>query len=80
MPVKRNRCVKNMDKVWKKYDKSMTSLMAFMYEQLLMAFMNGTLRMVDYPWLSTHGSYKGLLKMLENCVSVLMGTICDMYI
>lgn len=69
--------MKNMDKVWKKYDKSMTSLMASMYGQLLMAFMNGTLRMVDYPWLSTHGSYKGLLKMLENCVSVLMGTICD---
>lgn len=72
--------MKNMDKTWKKYDRSMTSLMALMCGRLLMAFMDGTLRMVDYPWLSTHGSYKGLLKMLKNCVSVLMGTICDMYI
>lgn len=72
--------MENMDKVWKTYDKSMTSLMALMCGRLLMAFMNGELRMVGYPWLSTHGSYKGLLKMLENCVSVLMGTICDMYI
>ena len=34
--------------------------------------------MVVYTWLSTHGSYKGLLTMLENDVSVLMGTMRDM--
>lgn len=34
--------------------------------------------MVVYTWLSTHGSYKGLLMLLENDVSVRMGTICDM--
>lgn len=33
--------------------------------------------MVVYKRLSTHGSYKGLLMMLENDVNVLMGTICD---
>lgn len=55
MPVKRKRYVKNMDKVWKTYDKSMTSLMVLMCGQLLMAFMNGELRMASYLWLSTHG-------------------------
>ena len=55
MPVKRKRYVKNMDKMWKMYDKSMTSLMALMCGQLLMAFMNGELRMVDYEWTSTCG-------------------------
>lgn len=53
--------MKNMDKVWKKYDKSTTSLMAFMYGQLLMAFMNGTLRMVDYEWTSTCGYLRMVL-------------------
>ena len=33
--------------------------------------------MVVYTWLSTHGSYKGLLMLLENDVSVLMGAMCD---
>ena len=33
--------------------------------------------MVVYTWLSTHDFYKGLLMVLENNVSVLMGTICD---
>ena len=47
--------MKNMDKMWKMYDKSMTSLMALMCGQLLMAFMNGELRMVDYEWTSTCG-------------------------
>lgn len=39
--------MKNMDKVWIKCDKSMTSLMVLMCGQLLMAFMNGELRMDD---------------------------------
>ena len=48
-----------MDKVWKTYDKSMTSLMALMYGRILMAFMDGKLRMdniyghlhmADYMW------------------------------
>lgn len=34
--------------------------------------------MVVYTCLSTHGSYKGLLMLLENDVSVLMDAICDM--
>ena len=51
--------MKNMENVWKTYDKSMTSLMAFMYGRLLMAFMyvklrmdcmHVRLRMVDYMW------------------------------
>ena len=59
MPVKRKRYVKNMDKLWRKCDKSMTSLMALIYGQLLMAFMyvrlrmdrmHVRLRMVDYIW------------------------------
>lgn len=33
--------------------------------------------MVNYKWLSTHGSYDGLLMMLENDVGVLMSDICD---
>ena len=33
--------------------------------------------MVVYKRLSTHGSYNGLLMLLENCVSVRMGTICN---
>ena len=40
----------------------------------------GELRMVIYLWSSTHGSYKGLLMMLENDVSLLMGAMCDKYI
>lgn len=55
MPVKRRSYVKNMDKVWKTYDKSMTSLMALMCGRLLMAFMNGELRMVGYVWSTTNG-------------------------
>ena len=31
-----------------------------------------------YLWLSTHGSYDGLLMMLENDVGVLMSDICDL--
>ena len=51
--------MKNMENVWTKCDKSMTSLMALMCGHLLMAFMNGELRMddihgrlhmVDYMW------------------------------
>ena len=55
MPVKRKRYVKNMDKVWKTYDKSMTSLMALMCGRLHMVFMTGELRMVDYVWSTTYG-------------------------
>ena len=55
MPVKRRSYVKNMDKVWKKYDKNMTSLMALMCGRLLMAFMNGKLPMASYVWSSTYG-------------------------
>lgn len=47
MPVKRKRYVKNMDKMWKTYDKSMTSLMALMCGQLQMVFTHGRLRMDD---------------------------------
>mgnify|MGYP007109854753 CR=1 FL=1 len=47
MPVKRKRYVKNMDKMWKMYDKSMTSLMAPMCGRLLMVFIHGKLRMDD---------------------------------
>ena len=47
--------MRNMEKVWIKYDKSMTSLMALMYGRLRMAFMNGELRMASYLWSSTHG-------------------------
>lgn len=47
--------MKIMDKKWKTYDKSMTPLMALMYGRLLMAFMNGELRMVDYVWVTTCG-------------------------
>ena len=36
--------------------------------------------MVVYKWLSTHGSYKGLLMLLENAVNVCVEVICDMYI
>ena len=61
MPVKRKRYVKNMDKVWKTYDKSMTSLMALMCGILQMVFIHGRLRMddihgrlhmVNYTWYS----------------------------
>ena len=55
MPVKRKRYVKIMDKVWKRYDKSMTPLMALMCGQLRMAFTHGKLRMASYLWSSTHG-------------------------
>ena len=60
MPVKRKRYVKNMDKVWKKYDKSTTSLMVLMCGVLQMVFIHGRLRMDDihgrlhmavYAWL-----------------------------
>lgn len=61
MPVKRKRYVKNMDKVWKTYDKSMTSLMALMCGRLLMAFMNGELRMVGYVWSTTNGYLRMVL-------------------
>ena len=47
MPVKRKRYVKNMDTVWKTYDKSMTSLMALMCGILQMVFIHGRLRMDD---------------------------------
>ena len=59
MPVKRRRYVRNMEKVWIKCDKSMTSLMVLMCGRLLMAFIHGRLRMddihgrlhmVDYMW------------------------------
>ena len=33
--------------------------------------------MDDYKWLSTHGSYKGLLTMLEIYVSVCMEIMCE---
>lgn len=36
-----------MEKVWTKYDKSMTPLMAFMYGRLRMVFIHGKLRMDD---------------------------------
>lgn len=39
--------MKNMDKVWKTYDKSMTSLMALMCGILQMVFIHGRLRMDD---------------------------------
>jgi len=48
-----------MDKVWKTYDKSMTSLMAlmcgilqmvFIHGRLRMNYIYGRLRMVDYMW------------------------------
>lgn len=51
--------MKNMDKVWKTYDKSMTSLMALMCGRLQMVFIHGKLRMdniyghlhmADYMW------------------------------
>lgn len=59
MPVKRKRYVKNMEKMWKTYDKSMTSLMALTCGILQMVFIHGKLRMddihgrlhmVDYMW------------------------------
>ena len=59
MLVKRKRYVKNMENVWIKCDKSMTSLMVLIYGQLHMAFMcvrlrmdrmHVRLRMVDYIW------------------------------
>ena len=53
--------MKNMDKVWKTYDKSMTSLMALMCGRLLMAFMNGELRMVGYVWSTTNGYLRMVL-------------------
>ena len=55
MPVKRKRYVKNMDKVWKTYDKSMTSLMALMCGVLQMVFIHGKLRMASYTWSPTCG-------------------------
>lgn len=39
--------MKIMDKVWKTYDKSMTSLMALMCGILQMVFIHGKLRMDD---------------------------------
>lgn len=65
MPVKRKRYVKNMDKVWKTYDKSMTSLMALMCGRLLMAFMNGELRMAGYVWSTTNGYLR--MTLIKDC-------------
>ena len=51
--------MKLMEKLWKRYDKSMTPLMALMYGILQMVFIHGRLRMdyihgrlhmVDYIW------------------------------
>lgn len=51
--------MKIMDKVWKRYDKSMTPLMAlmcgvlqmvFIHGRLRMSYIHGRLRMVDYIW------------------------------
>ena len=61
MPAKRRRYVKIMDNLWKRYDKSMTPLMALMCGVLQMVFIHGKLRMdniyghlhmVDYTWYS----------------------------
>ena len=57
--------MKNMDKVWKTYDKSMTSLMALMCGRLLMAFMNGELRMVGYVWSTTNGYLR--MTLIKDC-------------
>ena len=65
MPVKRRRYVKIMDKTWIKCDKSMTSLMALMCGQLLMAFMNGELRMVNYVWSTTNGYLR--MALIKDC-------------
>ena len=68
MPVKRKRYVKIMENVWITYDKSMTSLMAFMCGQVLMAFMNGELRMASYLWSSTCGYLRmALIKECYRC-------------
>lgn len=51
--------MRNMDKAWKTYDKSMTPLMALICGHLQMVFIHGRLRMgdihgrlhmVDYMW------------------------------
>ena len=57
--------MKNMDKVGKTYDKSMTSLMALMCGRLLMAFMNGELRMVGYVWSTTNGYLR--MALIKDC-------------
>ena len=57
--------MKNMDKVWIKCDKSMTPLMAFMCGQVLMAFMNGELRMASYLWSSTCGYLR--MTLIKEC-------------
>ena len=68
MPVKRKRYVKIMENVWITYDKRMTSLMAFMCGQVLMAFMNGELRMASYLWSSTCGYLRmALIKECYRC-------------
>ena len=68
MPVKRKRYVKIMENVWITYDKSMTSLMAFMCGQVLMAFMNGELRMASYLWSSICGYLRmALIKECYRC-------------
>ena len=68
MPVKRRRYVKIMDNVWITCDKSMTSLMALICGQVLMAFMNGELRMASYLWSSTHGYlHMALIKDCYRC-------------
>ena len=65
MPVKRKSYVKNMDKVWIKYDKSMTPLMALICGRLPMAFMRGKLLMANYLWSSTHGHLR--MALIKEC-------------
>ena len=60
--------MKIMDTVWKKCDKSMTSLMVFICGRLLVAFMNGELRMASYLWSSTYGYLRmALIKECYRC-------------
>ena len=65
MPVKRKRYVKNMDKAWTKYDKSMTPLMVLICGQLRMVFMNDELRMASYLWSSTNGCLR--MALIKDC-------------
>lgn len=70
--------MKNMDKIWRKYDKSMTPLMALMYGGLQMLFIHGRLRMdnihgrlhmVNYTWyLFRHvNDVRKLCKYMHGC-------------
>lgn len=54
-----------MDKVWKRCDKSVTPLMALICGQVLMAFMNGELRMASYLWSSTCGYLR--MTLIKEC-------------